>query len=117
MASTRNRRIVYASGAGLAQRGIQPITTLITLPSVLHALGVAEFGIWGAATSLAWLSGMLDLGLGSALVTLIPRSIAGIAPGAKGQTEPKAPYPTKSLAIPVVYSLTQSRNITNFLVV
>jgi O-antigen/teichoic acid export membrane protein len=76
MSRQRNRRILFASGAGLVQRAVQLLTTLITLPLVLHSLGVAGFGVWGAATSLAWLSGMLDLGLGSALVTLLPRSLA-----------------------------------------
>jgi O-antigen/teichoic acid export membrane protein len=51
--------------------------TVVTMPLVLHGLGVAGFGVWGAAASLAWLTGMLDLGLGSALVTLLPRVLAG----------------------------------------
>jgi O-antigen/teichoic acid export membrane protein len=72
----RNRRIILAAGAGLVQRAAQLLTALITLPLALHVLGVAGFGIWGAATSVVWLSGMLDLGLGSALVTLLPRAIS-----------------------------------------
>lgn len=66
----------HASGVGFVQRIAQIATTVVTLPLVLHALGVYGFGIWGAATSLAWLSGILDFGLGSALITLIPRTIA-----------------------------------------
>jgi O-antigen/teichoic acid export membrane protein len=77
----RNRRIIFASGAGIAQRAIQIGTSLVTLPLVLHSLGIVGFGIWGAAMSLAVLSSMLDFGLGSALVTLIPRGIAS------GETE------------------------------
>lgn len=85
MASQRNRRIIFASGVGLAQRIVQLLTTLVTLPLVLHSLGVAGFGVWGAATSMVWLSGMLDFGLGSALVTLLPRDLAGAAgQGARG---------------------------------
>ncbi len=76
MSTHRSRRIFVASLAGVAQRVVQLVVTLITLPLVLHSLGVAGFGTWAAATSLAWLSSMLDLGLGSALVTLIPRSLA-----------------------------------------
>lgn len=72
----RNRRIVLASGAGLVQRIAQLLTALITLPLALHVLGVVGFGIWAAATSLAWLSGMLDLGLGNALITLVPQAIS-----------------------------------------
>ncbi|OYV25176.1 MAG: hypothetical protein B7X08_06670 [Acidocella sp. 20-63-7] len=80
MSRQRNRRILFASGAGMVQRAVQLLATLITLPLVLHSLGVAGFGVWGGATSLAWLSGMLDLGLGGALVTLLPRSLAAGAP-------------------------------------
>jgi O-antigen/teichoic acid export membrane protein len=76
MAAERNRQIIWAAGAGLAQRVTQLAATFLTLPLVLHRLGIAGFGIWGAASSLAWLTGMLDLGLGSALVTLLPRSLA-----------------------------------------
>jgi O-antigen/teichoic acid export membrane protein len=73
----RDRRILLSVSAGLAQRVGQILTALITLPAALHALGVAGFGVWGAATSIAWLAGMLDFGLGSALVTLVPQALAG----------------------------------------
>jgi O-antigen/teichoic acid export membrane protein len=76
MARERNRRMLFASGVGLVQRIAQIGASLIILPLALHVLGVSGFGVWGAATSLAWLSGMLDLGLGSALITLIPRTIS-----------------------------------------
>jgi O-antigen/teichoic acid export membrane protein len=76
MTRQRDRRIILASGAGLLQRCAQLATAVVTLPLALHALGVAGFGVWGAATSLVWLSPMLDFGLGSALVTLLPRAAA-----------------------------------------
>ncbi len=76
MGRERNRRMYFASAVGLGQRIAQIAASLITLPLALHVLGVSGFGVWGAATSLAWLVGMLDLGLGSALITLIPRSVA-----------------------------------------
>jgi O-antigen/teichoic acid export membrane protein len=76
MARERNRRMLFASGVGFVQRIAQIGASLITLPLALHVLGVSGFGVWGAATSLAWLSGMLDLGLGSALITLIPKAIS-----------------------------------------
>ena len=75
MRSSRNRLILFTSSAGLVQRVVQLLATFITLPLVLHSLGVTEFGVWAAASSLAWLSALLDFGLGSALVTLIPQSI------------------------------------------
>jgi O-antigen/teichoic acid export membrane protein len=76
MARQRNRGVVLAAAAGLSQRLAQLAAALVTLPLVLHALGVAGFGIWGAAVSLAWAAGMLDLGLGGGLVTLLPERFA-----------------------------------------
>jgi O-antigen/teichoic acid export membrane protein len=75
MGVERNQRIILGSTVGLFQRVVQVVATLIALPLVLRSLGVANFGIWGAATSLAWLTSILDLGLGSALITIIPRVI------------------------------------------
>jgi O-antigen/teichoic acid export membrane protein len=46
------------------------------MPLLLRVLGPAKFGIWGAAASLAWLSGLVDIGTGTALVTLVARSSA-----------------------------------------
>jgi O-antigen/teichoic acid export membrane protein len=72
MAADRNRRIFFASGVGAAQRIAQVLSSLVLLPMLIHELGVRGFGVWGAATSLAWLSGMLDLGIGSSMLTLLP---------------------------------------------
>ncbi|MGB6631701.1 MAG: oligosaccharide flippase family protein, partial [Terriglobales bacterium] len=72
----RNRRVVVSSGVGLFQRLIQVGSTLVVMPLLLRALGPAKFGIWGAAASLAWLSGLVDIGTGTALVTLVARSSA-----------------------------------------
>jgi O-antigen/teichoic acid export membrane protein len=91
MSRQRNTSILRTSGAGVFQRLAQLLSSLITLPVALHSLGIAGFGIWGAATSLAWLSGLLTLGFGSALITLIPRGIA------TGQTAENRGYVTASL--------------------
>ncbi|GLR67316.1 hypothetical protein GCM10010909_19970 [Acidocella aquatica] len=99
MPRERNRRILFISGIGLGQRAAQLLSTLITLPLVLHALGLAGFGIWGAATSLAWLSSMLDLGLGSALLSLLPQAKAA------GQSAALHRYITASLCIAACLSL------------
>ncbi len=72
----RNRRIVYAAGAGVFQRIAQAACTLLVMPLVLHALGQADFGVWGAAASLAWLAGLVDIGIGSALVTAVAEAKA-----------------------------------------
>jgi O-antigen/teichoic acid export membrane protein len=79
-ARLRGQRIILASGTGIALRITQILASMITLPILLHHLGLAGFGIWSAATSLAFLSAMLDLGLGSALVTLIPQAMRGTNP-------------------------------------
>lgn len=58
------------------QRVMQLVSTLLLMPLLLHVLGPAQFGVWGAAVSLAWLSGLVDIGTGAALVTLVARSSA-----------------------------------------
>ncbi len=65
-----------AAGAGFFQRVVQVGTTLVIMPAVLRTLGASKFGVWGAVTSLAWLRGLVDLGVGAALVTLIARAAA-----------------------------------------
>lgn len=72
----RNRRIVASAGFGVFQRLVQVGCTLLIMPIVLRILGPARFGVWGAAASLAWMSGVVDIGTGSALVTLVARSLA-----------------------------------------
>jgi O-antigen/teichoic acid export membrane protein len=72
----RNRRIVVSAGVGGLQRLVQVASTLLLMPVMLHALGPGRFGVWGAAASLAWLSGLVDIGTGSALVTLVARALA-----------------------------------------
>ncbi|MBU6418397.1 MAG: hypothetical protein KGQ79_01550 [Proteobacteria bacterium] len=95
MSKLRNTSIMRTSLAGVVQRFAQLLSSIITLPVVLHSVGVAGFGVWGAATSLAWLSGLLALGLGGALVTLIPRGLA------TGQTAENRGYVTASLQVSI----------------
>lgn len=72
----RNRRIVVSASVGVFQRLVQVGSTLVLMPLLLRVLGPATFGVWGAAASLAWLSGLVDIGTGTALVTLVARSSA-----------------------------------------
>ena len=72
----RNRRVVASASVGVFQRLVQVGSTLVIMPLLLRALGPARFGVWGAAASLAWLSGLVDIGVGTALVTLVARSSA-----------------------------------------
>jgi O-antigen/teichoic acid export membrane protein len=72
--SKRNRRVLISASVGAFQRMVQVASTLLVMPLLLKVLGPSRFGIWGAAASLAWLSGLVDIGSGSALVTLVARS-------------------------------------------
>jgi len=76
LARRRDRRIMASAGAGVFQRVAQVVSTLIVMPLLIRVLGPTQFGIWGAAVSLAWLASLLDVGTGAALVTLVARSIA-----------------------------------------
>jgi O-antigen/teichoic acid export membrane protein len=75
-ADRRNRRIVLSASAGVGQRLAQVAATFFLMPILLRVLGPAQFGIWGAAASLAWLAGFSDMGTGPALLTLVARSTA-----------------------------------------
>src|ERR1035441_9041689 len=72
----RNRRVVVSASVGIFQRLVQVGSTLVLMPLLLRVLGPAGFGVWGAAASLAWMSGLVDIGTGSAPVTLVARSLA-----------------------------------------
>ena len=76
MSANRSRRLVVSSTVGILQRTVQIVGTLITMPLVLHALGQQAFGIWGAATSLAWMTATIDFGLGNSLLTEVARAVA-----------------------------------------
>jgi len=69
---------------GIALRFAQVLSSLIILPVLTRSLGIEQFGVWGVATSLVWIAGMLDLGVGSALVTLLPVSLLS-----RGRSDPR----------------------------
>lgn len=73
---SRNRPLLLAVTASAFHRVLQVAATLVTIPLALHALGASGFGLWGAATSLAFLAPMLDLGLGPALIAQVARAWA-----------------------------------------
>jgi O-antigen/teichoic acid export membrane protein len=72
----RNRRVVLAAAAGVAQRSVAVVGTFMMFPQVLHALGTNQFGVWGATTSLSMLVAVADFGVGSAIMTLVAHAIA-----------------------------------------
>ncbi len=73
---SRNHRIITSAGVGAFQRLVQVASTVVLMPVLLRVLGPAQFGVWGATASLAWLSGLMDIGTGAALLTLVARSSA-----------------------------------------
>lgn len=77
---SRERRYLSAAAAGTFQRIAQIVATLILVPRLLAVLGIQDFGIWGSATSLVWISGLVDIGVGIALVTLVARARAAGRP-------------------------------------
>jgi O-antigen/teichoic acid export membrane protein len=68
--------VLATAGSAIFQRLAQVGCTLVLMPTLLRALGEAGFGVWGAAASLAWMIAVVDIGTGSALVTLVARSTA-----------------------------------------
>ena len=72
----RNRGVVAGAGSAIFQRVVQVGCTLLLMPILLRSLGEAGLGVWGAAASLAWMVSVVDIGTGSALVTLVARSVA-----------------------------------------
>jgi O-antigen/teichoic acid export membrane protein len=73
----RTQAVALSSVAGIAQRAAQVGSSFIIIPILTRALGVDNFGVWSAATSLVWIVWTLDLGVGNALMTLVPRALAG----------------------------------------
>jgi O-antigen/teichoic acid export membrane protein len=76
LAHRRNRKIIASAGFGVFQRLVQVGSTLVLMPVLLRVLGPAHFGVWGAAASLAWMAGLADIGIGTALVTMVAQSVA-----------------------------------------
>lgn len=74
-ANSRTQRLTWAAIAGVTQRLAQMAGTLVTMPLVLGALGDTGFGLWGAAASIAWLAGLADFGIGSAVLGLIAHAV------------------------------------------
>lgn len=70
-ANERYRRIVLTALAAGAARGINIITSLITVPLTLNYLGVERYGLWMTVSSFTILLSFADLGLGNGLLNSI----------------------------------------------
>lgn len=72
----RSRRAIVSSFAGIAQRLLQMGSVLVIMPLMLHAMGKGGFGVWAAASSLAWMAVIVDVGIGQSLLTSVARAMA-----------------------------------------
>lgn len=64
----RNRRAALTSVAGIGSRVLSVAVSLITIPILLHYLGIQRFGIWLTVSAGATWLGLLQLGLGPSLL-------------------------------------------------
>ena len=67
----RYRRAGLSGVTGIAARGIQIVTSLVTVPLTLHYLGAERYGMWMAMSSLVAMLGFADLGIGNGLLNAI----------------------------------------------
>jgi O-antigen/teichoic acid export membrane protein len=72
----RIRRVVATSGSALVARGVRFASVLVLVPLTVPYLGAQRYGIWMTLLSLVAMLGMMNLGVSSALVTLIARAQA-----------------------------------------
>lgn len=67
----RYRRAGLSTVASIAARGIQVLTSLVTVPLTLHYLGSQRYGMWMVMSSLIAMLGFADLGIGNGLLNAI----------------------------------------------
>lgn len=67
-AHERHRRALLTASASLLAKGVQLITTVVTVPLTLHYLGDERFGLWMTITSILSLLSFADLGIGNGLL-------------------------------------------------
>jgi O-antigen/teichoic acid export membrane protein len=70
----RYRRATLATLAAFGARGIQILTSLITVPLTLHYLGVERYGMWMTISATIAMFSFADLGIGNGLLNAISES-------------------------------------------
>ena len=70
----RYRRAGLATLAAFGARGIQILTSLITVPLTLHYLGVERYGMWMTISATIAMFSFADLGIGNGLLNAISES-------------------------------------------
>lgn len=68
--------ILKSVSAGSANRILSLCIRLFTIPLVINYLGTEQFGVWIAISSIAGYIAMLDMGIGSAMVSKLTRLYA-----------------------------------------
>lgn len=67
----RYRRAALSTGAAFGARGIQILTSMVTVPLTLHYLGLERYGMWMTISSTIAMFTFADLGIGNGLVNAI----------------------------------------------
>jgi O-antigen/teichoic acid export membrane protein len=67
----RYRRVAFTTLASIGSRGIQILTSLITVPLTLNYLGAERYGMWMTMSSLVAMLGFADLGIGNGLLNAV----------------------------------------------
>lgn len=74
--SKRSKLAAHAGAIAGSQRVVQLACTAFLMRTVLGGLGPEKFGFWGVITSLTAMASFLDIGINSAVVTIVARAIA-----------------------------------------
>jgi O-antigen/teichoic acid export membrane protein len=67
----RYRRAALSALTAFGARAVGLLTTLVSVPIVLHHVGAVQFGLWVAITSLMMILSFTDLGLGNGLINAV----------------------------------------------
>ena len=72
-----HKRLIINSATNVATFITNLVITFVLAPLVLNTLGRRDYGIWEIMGSLCGYMGILDLGVGPAIVTLVAKASAG----------------------------------------
>lgn len=67
----RYRRAALSTFAAFGARGIQIVTSLVTVPLTLHYLGLERYGMWMTISSTIAMFSFADLGIGNGLLNAV----------------------------------------------
>src|SRR5438874_4896071 len=67
----RYRRAALSTFAAFGARGIQILTSIVTVPLTVHYLGLERYGMWMTISSTIAMFSFADLGIGNGLLNAI----------------------------------------------